>query len=124
MATRSGKFVGIDVSKDKLDVAVLGEKPWNRVDNREEGIAELVKQMQELQPELIVVEATGGYQRAVVDALFRSDLAVAVVNPSRVRSLSRVMALSPRRLASADGRHLPHISTRHWWKRRMITVVR
>jgi hypothetical protein len=51
MATSSGKFVGIDVSKDKLDVAVLGEKPWKRVDNREAGITELVKQMQELQPE-------------------------------------------------------------------------
>jgi transposase len=93
MATSSGKFVGIDVSKDKLDVAVLGEKPWKRVDNREAGITELVKQMQELQPELIVVEATGGYQRAVVDALFRSGLAVAVVNPTRVRQFARACGL-------------------------------
>jgi transposase len=49
--------------------------------------------MQELAPELIVVEATGGYQRAVVDGLFRSGLAVAVVNPSRVRQFARAYGL-------------------------------
>ena len=46
--------------------------------------------MQELQPELIVVEATGGYQRAAVEALFWAALAVAVVNPARVRQFARV----------------------------------
>jgi len=93
MATSSGVYVGIDVSKDKLDVAVLGEKPEWQVDNNETGIMELVKQMQELDPELIVVEATGGYQRAVVDGLFRSGLAVAVVNPARVRQFARACGL-------------------------------
>jgi len=93
MATSHGKFVGIDVSKDKLDVAVLGEKPEWQVDNSKSGIKALVKQMQELGPELIVVEATGGYQRAVVDGLFRSGLAVAVVNPSRVRQFARACGL-------------------------------
>ena len=93
MATSSGRYVGIDVSKDRLDVAVLGEKQTSQADNTEEGIAELVTQMQELGPELIVVEATGGYQRAVVDALFRSGLVVAVVNPSRVRQFARACGL-------------------------------
>jgi transposase len=87
MATSS--YVGIDVSKARLDVAVLGEKQEKQVSNTENGIAELVKQMVELQPELIVVEATGGYQRAVVDALFRAGLPVAVVNPARVRQFAR-----------------------------------
>jgi transposase len=63
-------YVGIDVSKDRLDVAVLGKKQEMQADNTPEGIAGLVQEMQELQPELIVVEATGGYQRAVVEALF------------------------------------------------------
>ena len=91
MATSS--YVGIDVSKDRLDVAVLGEERGWQVDNTPNGIARLVKQMADLQPELIVVEATGGYQRAVVEALFQAGLALAVVNPARVRQFARACGL-------------------------------
>jgi transposase len=91
MATSS--YVGIDVSKDRLDVAVLGEERGWQVDNTLAGLAQLVKQMQTLMPELIVVEATGGYQRAVVQALFQAGLSVAVVNPARVRQLARACGL-------------------------------
>jgi transposase len=91
MATSS--YVGIDVSKDSLDVAVLGEERGWQMDNTQEGIMSLVEQMHELQPELIVVEATGGYQRAVVEALFWAGLAVAVVNPARVRQFARACGL-------------------------------
>ena len=87
MATSS--YVGIDVSKDKLDIAVLGERPEKQVDNTREGMEKLVERMQEIKPELIVVEATGGYQRNVVDALFHAGLSVAVVNPARVRQFAR-----------------------------------
>ena len=59
MATSSETYVGIDVSKGRLDVAVLGEERGWQVDNTQEGIAKLVQQMQEVCPELIVVEATG-----------------------------------------------------------------
>ena len=69
MATSSETYVGIDVSKDRLDVAVLGEERGWQVDNTPNGIAKLVQQMENLQPELIVVEATGGYQRIAVEAL-------------------------------------------------------
>src|SRR5215218_5031066 len=94
MATSSaGSFVGIDVSKDRLDVAVLGEEQGWQVDNTQEGIAKLVQQMQEACPELIVVEATGGYQRAVMDALFQAGISVAVVNPARVRQFARACGL-------------------------------
>lgn len=93
MATSSKTYVGIDVSKDRLDVAVLGERQETQVENSREGIARLVEQMQDLQPELIVVEATGGYQRAVVEALFWAGLAVAVVNPARVRQFARACGL-------------------------------
>ena len=85
MATSNEKYVGIDVSKDKLDIAVRGDKQAWRVDNVREGIAGLVKQMVNLQPELIVVEATGGYQRGVVEGLFQAGLPVAVVNPAPAR---------------------------------------
>src|SRR5215213_8342507 len=91
MATNS--YIGIDVSKARLDVAVLGEKREKQVDNTPEGIRDLVKWMVELDPELIVVEATGGYQRAVVEALFVAGLAVAVVNPARVRQFARACGL-------------------------------
>src|SRR5215210_7054007 len=91
MATSS--FVGIDVSKDRLDVAVWGEEREWQADNTQEGIAKLVQQMQAVCPELIVVEATGGYQRAVVDALFHAGLCVAMVNPTRVRQFARACGL-------------------------------
>ena len=48
MTTSSGKFVGIDVAKDKLDIAVLGEKKESQVTNDEKGIANLIKKMQKL----------------------------------------------------------------------------
>lgn len=93
MTTSSEKYVGIDVSKDRLDVAVLGERQVWQVSNTLDGIAELVQQMQELEPELIVVEATGGYQRNVVEALFHAGLSVAMVNPARVRQFARACGL-------------------------------
>ena len=91
MATSS--YAGIDVSKDRLDVAVLGEKQEKQVSNTKDGITQLVQQMMNLQPELIVVEATGGYQRSVVEALFQAGLCVAVVNPARVRQFARACGL-------------------------------
>jgi transposase len=93
MATSSETYVGIDVSKDRLDVAMLGEERGWQVDNTQAGIAKLVQQMQEICPELIVVEATGGYQRAVVEGLFHAGLCVAVVNPARVRQFARACGL-------------------------------
>ena len=86
-------YVGIDVSKAKLDVAVLEDKQVWQVENTKAGIKKLLHQMQKISPELIVVEATGGYQRAVVDALFHAGLCVAVVNPSRVRQFARACGL-------------------------------
>jgi transposase len=86
MATSN--YVGIDVSKDRLEVAMLGEERVWQVNNTQEGIAQLVQRMEALQPELIVVAATGGDQRAVVERLFLAGLAVAVVNPVRVRQFA------------------------------------
>ncbi|HEY9757982.1 MAG TPA: IS110 family transposase, partial [Oculatellaceae cyanobacterium] len=93
MATNRGKHVGIDVSKDRLDVALLGNKGVWQVENTAAGIAELVQQMQALGPDLIVVEATGGYHRNVTEALFLVGLSVAVVKPARVRQFARAAGL-------------------------------
>ena len=93
MTTSSGKFVGIDVAKDKLDIAVLGETKASQVSNDENGIVSLIEKMKTLRLELIVVEATGGYQRAVVLGLYEAGLPVAVVNPARVRQYARACGL-------------------------------
>src|SRR5215212_7972333 len=93
MATSNETYVGIDVSKSRLDIAVLGKERVWQVDNTQTGIVCFVEQMQELQPELVVVEATGGYQRAVVEALFWAGLAVAVVNRARVSQFARACGL-------------------------------
>jgi len=93
MTTKSGIFVGIDVAKDKLDIAILGEARASQVPNDPSGIATLTQQMLRLAPELIVVEATGGYQREVVLSLFEAGLPVAVVNPQRVRQYARACGL-------------------------------
>lgn len=87
------KYVGIDVSKDKLDVAIGGEKNCLEVGNSKRGITKLVKQMVALAPKLIVVEATGGYEEAVVLALFEAGLPVALVSPQRVRQYAKAKGL-------------------------------
>ena len=86
-------FVGIDVSKDKLDMAVLGKRAIEQFANTKKGIAKLVQHMKQLKPELIVVEATGGYEEPVVLALFEAGLPVALVSPQRVRQYARAKGL-------------------------------
>lgn len=93
MTISSEKYVGIDVSKDKLDVASWGEKSCPEFLNNKRGIAKLVKHMLALEPQLIVVEATGGYEEAVVMALFEAGLPVALVSPQRVRQYARAKGL-------------------------------
>jgi transposase len=84
-------FVGIDVSKSRLDVAHRpSDKTWS-APNDEPGIAALAAALRELSPELVVLEATGGYQTACVAALAASGLAVAVVNPRQVRDFARAI---------------------------------
>jgi transposase len=82
-------FVGIDVSKQRLDVHVrpIGED-WT-VTNDAKGHAELVRRLSPLKPELVVLEATGGYQATVVAELGANKVAVAVVNPRQVRDFAK-----------------------------------
>lgn len=90
----SPNFVGIDVSKARLDVAV-GEKgaQWSER-NDAEGIAHLVKQLTEIHPEMIVIESTGGLERPALVELVEAGLVVAMVNPRRVREFARAIGLS------------------------------
>jgi len=93
MTTKSETYVGIDVSKDRLDLAVLEEKRIEQYTNTERGIKELVDEMKALKPALIVVEVTGGYERAVVKALFEAGLRVARVSGYRARQYARAKGL-------------------------------
>lgn len=86
---RSEIFVGIDVSKKWLDVAVHEPAEGFRVSNDESGIASLVKSLKKLKPRLIVVEATGGFEMLVVAELSQAGLPVAVVNAKRVRDFAK-----------------------------------
>jgi len=81
-------FVGIDVAGDKLDLARSDSRQVLTVANDEKGIAQIVELLRPLRPALIVVEATGGLERPLVDALLDADLPVAVVNPGNVRHLA------------------------------------
>jgi|RifCSP16_1_1023843.scaffolds.fasta_scaffold51040_1 transposase len=93
MTITSEECVGIDVSKDKLDVAVLGQKVTTEVANTKRGINALVKRMHKLIPKLIVVEATGGYEEALVLGLYEAGLPVALVSPQRVRQYAKARGL-------------------------------
>lgn len=82
-------FVGLDVAKAQVDVAVRpsGEQ-WSAA-NDEVGIAQLVARLRSLQPTLVVAEATGGFERAAIAALAASGLPVVVANPRQVRDFAR-----------------------------------
>lgn len=82
-------FVGIDVSKSTLDVALRPErKAWSTV-NTEQGICALVVELKALTPTLIVLESTGGLQMPLVGALAAAQLPVVVVNPRQVRDFAK-----------------------------------
>lgn len=82
-------YVGIDVSKAELVVAMRPRNERLVLANDRAGIKRLVARLGELKPTLVVVEATGGLQRQVVAALWAAALPVAAVNPSWVRSFAR-----------------------------------
>jgi transposase len=82
-------FVGIDVSKDRLDVHVRPSDESFAVRSDEAGIAALLARLAVLQPALMVLEATGGYEAAVAAALAHAGVPVAVVNPRQIRDFAR-----------------------------------
>jgi len=88
-AAAASLFVGIDVSKSALDVALRPQGAVWRCANDETGIAELVGRLQALAPHVIVLEATGGLERLVVAALALAGLPVAVVHPRQVRDFAK-----------------------------------
>lgn len=86
-------FVGIDVASETLEIAWSGCQETWQVTNDDSGIVELGRRMAELAPELIVLEATGGYEFTAASTLQLQGLAVAVVNPRAARDFARAMGL-------------------------------
>jgi len=81
--------VGIDVSKDWLDIVVIPSGETWRTENQEETIRELVKKLEQLKPERIVLEATGGYEQTAAVQIYLAGLPLCRVNPKRVRYFAR-----------------------------------
>jgi transposase len=94
----SPSFVGIDVSKDRLDVHVCPSGQAFTAVRDGDGLEQLVNDLRKLAPALIVLEATGGFEIAVAAALASAGLPLAVVNPRQIRDFARATG----RLAKTD----------------------
>ena len=91
-------WVGIDVSKQRLDVAIRPAGETLTINNDEAGIKKLAKVLAKWSPRLIVMEATGGHEYRAAHALLKVGLPIAVVNPRQVRDFARAVG----KLAKTD----------------------
>src|SRR5262245_58259125 len=82
-------FIGVDVSKERLDCFCRPTGIALGIDNTSSGIAALVQWVEAQDPQLIVLESTGGLERSLVEALVIAQLPVVVVNPRQVRDFAR-----------------------------------
>jgi len=89
---RFSQFLGVDVSKAKLDVACDdGKKPWQIKNDEEDIVKNLIGRIKNPQNTLVVMEATGGYEALLVSVLHQHDIALAVVNPRRVNRFAEAI---------------------------------
>jgi transposase len=89
MKKRPPCVVGIDVSKDHLDIACRPEPTRWRVANDSAGMAECIAPLRQRKPALLVLEATGGWQGSLVAALAVAKRPVAVMNPRHIRDFAK-----------------------------------
>ena len=92
------RFVGIDVSKGRVDVHVRPDATAFSCTTDPDGLADLVTRLAPLQPQLIAMEASGGYEGVIAAALAEAGLPVAIVNPRQVRKFAGAIG----RLAKTD----------------------
>jgi len=91
-------FVGIDVSSQHPDVVTVPvSQPFSKP-NTDDGIASLVARLQPLNPQIVLLEATGGYEIPVAYALYEAGLPVVIMNPKAVRHFAKALG----RLAKTD----------------------
>ncbi len=136
-------FAGIDVSKASLEVAVSGSRRVLSFGNDKRGVRALVGHLRREEPVLVVLEASGGYERLAVAGFIAAGLPVAVVNPRQVRDFARATgtlaktdaidarilcqfaaAVRPelRRLATAEEQELSNLQARRQQMVEMLTA--
>jgi transposase len=91
-------FIGIDVSKKQLDVATRPAMAHFQVGNDDQGIATLIQRLLELKPQLILLEASGGFETLAAASLRQAGLPAQIINPRQVREFAR----STNKLAETD----------------------
>ena len=102
-------YVGIDVSKSQLDVAIGKDGEYWQAGNERVGIQRTIARLKVLQPALIVVESTGGLETALITELFAAGLPFALVHPGRVRDFARSIGLLAK-TDKLDARLLAHFA--------------
>jgi len=83
--------IGIDVSKDRLDVAVRPSGEVFAVERNAVGLEQLVARLRDLSPRVIALEATGGFEVIAAATLAGARLPVAVVNPAQIRAFAKAI---------------------------------
>ena len=86
-------FVGIDVSRERLDIGVGADGEFWKAANDEVGIGQTLGRLSALQPALVIVESTGGLEWPLVSELAARQIPVALVNPGRVREFAKALGL-------------------------------
>ena len=94
----SEAYVGVDVSKDQLDINVLPSNETKQFFNDDAGINNMLKHLKSIDPTLIVFESTGGLETPAVSSLIENHLPVVVVNPRQIRDFAKATG----RLAKTD----------------------
>jgi transposase len=84
-------IVGIDVSKDRLDIAVRPSGEVFAVERNAAGLEQLTIRLRELAPQVIALEATGGFETIAAAALAAARLPVVVVNPAQIRAFAKAI---------------------------------
>jgi transposase len=87
----AGLFIGIDVSKDRLDMAVRPTGQCLSFDNTDAGVDNLIRALSDLSPTLIVMEATGRYHRLALGGLLAANLPAVAINPRQSRDFARAL---------------------------------
>jgi len=89
MTNETRRYIGIDVGKEKLDLALWGDTDSWRINNNEEGMKQLLERIKSLPDCLVVIEATGGLEMKAVTAMMLAGISVSVANPTRVRAYAK-----------------------------------
>jgi transposase len=91
MADEGATFVGIDVGKHKVDVALGVDGPVQEFKNDEEGIEAVLQLLAEQRIGLVVLEATGGYQRQLLASMLANKMPAVAVNPRQTRDFAKAL---------------------------------